>query len=184
MVRGLLQHPKRRGEWVELNFMTRVAGLDLQVLKPWGDSARYDVGVERRRRGWRSRKVQVKSTMCRAKGSGRSYVCSVHPNQNGRAYRRGEFDFLAAYVIPEDVWYIIPAPVVMKGNMNMLVLSPSVPGHRYERYKEAWHLLTGKRTKKRRRKGVVVRRRKAQPQRTGRSTKEDFSSVIGPVCRS
>jgi len=37
-------------------------------------------------------------------GSKRSYVCSVHPNQNGHAYRKVEFDFLAAYVIPEHVW--------------------------------------------------------------------------------
>ena len=79
--------------------------------------------------------------MCLSKNSEHSYVCSVHPNQRGRAYRRKEFDFLAAYVIPEDVWYIFPASVVMKGTMNMVILSPSVPGHRYERFKEAWHLL-------------------------------------------
>lgn len=158
MGRGLMRHPKRRGEWVELDFMTRVAGLDLQVLKPWGDSARYDVGVERRR-GWRPWKVQVKSTMCMSKGSRRSYVCSVHPNQNGRAYRRGEFDFLAAYVIPEDVWYIIPAHVVMKGRMNMLILSPSIAGHRYERYMEAWHLLMAEPGKRRRLRGARLRRK-------------------------
>ena len=151
MGRGLMRHPKRRGEWVELDFMTRVAGLDLQVLKPWGDSTRYDVGVERGR-WWRPWKVQVKSTMCLSKGSLRSYVCTVHPNQNGRAYRRGEFDFLAAYVIPEDVWYILPAHVVMKGKMNMVILSPSIPGHRYERYKEAWHLLMREPGRMRRRK--------------------------------
>jgi len=139
---GLRKNPKRRGEWVELQFMARVAGLGLQVSKPWGDSARYDVGVERR--GRRAVKVQVKSTMCRAKGSRWSYACAVHPNQNGRPYRRKEFDFLAAYVIPEDVWYIFPARVVMNGKMNMVVLSPSVPGHRHEAYREAWHLLTGR----------------------------------------
>jgi hypothetical protein len=148
---GLIRNPKRRGEWVELKFMARVAGLDLEVSKPWGDSARYDVGVEGRgRRGRRAWKVQVKSTMCFSKKSRRSYVCAVHPNQKGHAYRRGEFDFLAAYVIPEDVWYIVPARVVMKGTMNMMVLSPSVPGHRYERYKEAWHLLTAAPKRRRR----------------------------------
>lgn len=146
---GLIRNPKRRGEWVELKFMERAAGLELQVYKPWGDSARYDVGVEWRGRQW---KVQVKSTMCLSKHSTHSYVCAVHPNQKGRPYRRKEFDFLAAYVIPEDVWYIIPASVVMKGTMNMVVLSPSVPGHRYERFKEAWHLLTGPGSVRRRRR--------------------------------
>lgn len=136
---GLKRNPKRRGEWVELKFMERAAGLELEVSKPWGDSARYDVGVEC---CGRQSKVQVKSTMCLSKHSEHSYVCTVHPNQNGRPYHRNEFDFLAAYVIPEDVWYIFPASVVLKGTMNMLILSPSVPGHRYERFKEAWHLLT------------------------------------------
>lgn len=157
---GLIRNPKRRGEWVELKFMERAAGLELQVYKPWGDSARYDVGVEWRGKQW---KVQVKSTMCLSKHSEHSYVCSVHPNQRGRAYRKKEFDFLAAYVIPEDVWYIIPASVVMKGTMNMVVLSPSVPGHRYERFKEAWHLLTG------RLPGEVRRRRRSRKRRPTRS---------------
>src|SRR5580704_1147684 len=148
---GLIRNPKRRGEWVELKFMERAAGLELEVSKPWGDSARYDVGVERH---GRQSKVQVKSTMCLSKKSERSYVCAVHPNQKGRPYKQKEFDFLAAYVIPEDVWYIIPASVVMKGTMNMVILSPSVPGHRYERFKEAWHLLTGS-----------VRRRQRWPRR-------------------
>jgi hypothetical protein len=141
--------------------MERVAGLDLQVSKPWGDSARYDVLVERR--GKRPQKVQVKSTMCLSKRSRRSYVCAVHPNQNGHPYRRNEFDFLAAYVIPEDAWYIFPARVVMKGRMNMVILSPSVPGHRYERYKEAWHLLTGRKRRGRIRQTRPRSRRQLLP---------------------
>ena len=153
---GLIRNPKRRGEWVELKFMERAAGLELQVYKPWGDSARYDVGVEWRGRQW---KIQVKSTMCLSKHSEHSYVCAVHPNQKGRPYRRKEFDFLAAYVIPEDVWYIIPASVVMKGTMNMVVLSPSVPGHRYERFKEAWHLLRSSEAASAKRRRRLPRRR-------------------------
>ena len=146
---GLIRNPKRRGEWVELKFMERAMGLELQVYKPWGDSARYDVGVEYR---GRQLKIQVKSTMCLSKHSTHSYVCAVHPNQKGHPYRRKDFDFLAAYVIPEDVWYIFPASVVLKGTMNMLVLSPSVAGHRYERFKEAWHLLTAVRRRRRSRR--------------------------------
>ena len=134
---GLKRNPKRRGEWVELKFMERAAGLELQVSKPWGDSARYDVGVEC---CGRQSKVQVKSTMCLSKHSEHSYVCTVHPNQNGRPYRRKEFDFLAAYVIPADVWYIVPAKVAtaLKGN---IWLSPHKKGHKYELFLEAWELL-------------------------------------------
>jgi PD-(D/E)XK endonuclease len=134
----IIENPKERGEWAELQFMAAAAGHRLRVAKAWGDSARYDVVVES---GGRLLRVQVKSTVCRSKSSRRSYVCAVHPNLKTQPYRRWEFDFLAAYVIPEDVWYIIPSRAVVKGNMGMIVLSPGNAKHKYGRYKEAWHLL-------------------------------------------
>lgn len=132
-----ISNPKQRGEWAEAQFMAKAAGHGLAVSKPWGESARYDFIVET---AGRLLRVQVKSTLCRNK---RSYACSVHPNLRTRPYSAGEFDFLAAYVIPEDVWYIVPSKVVAKGKMGMIILSPSIPGHRYETYLEAWHLLRG-----------------------------------------
>lgn len=142
----VIDNPKERGEWAELQFMAKAAGQGLRVAKAWGDSARYDVVVES---GGRLLRVQVKSTVCRSKSSRRSYVCTVHPNLRTRPYARGEFDFLAAYVIPADVWYIIPSKVVVRGNMGMIVLSPFHARHKYRRYKEAWHLLrrSGRRRK-------------------------------------
>ena len=47
----------------------------------------------------------------------------------------------SAYVIPEDVWYIIPAKLVVKGKMGLVSLSPGIRGHKYEKYAEAWELL-------------------------------------------
>ena len=52
-------HPKKRGEWVELQFVARAAHHGLTVSKPWGDTARYDFIVEH---GGRFQRVQVKST--------------------------------------------------------------------------------------------------------------------------
>jgi hypothetical protein len=132
---------KHRGEWAELAFMAEAASRGFNVAKPWGDSSRYDVAVENHGRFLR---VQVKSTACR---QGRSYACSVRPNLHGRPYKKNQFDFLAAYVVPEDVWYIIPARLVVHGRMGMVILSPSLPGHKYEPYLEAWHLLHGKLTR-------------------------------------
>jgi hypothetical protein len=43
---NLIKNPKRRGEWAELRFMAAAAEHGLSVSKPWGDSERYDVGVE------------------------------------------------------------------------------------------------------------------------------------------
>jgi hypothetical protein len=51
-----------------------------------------------------------------------------------------EIDFVAAYLIPLDLWYIIPARVVatLKGS---IWLAPWKRQSKYERYLEAWHSL-------------------------------------------
>ena len=85
----LIKHPKRRGEWVELQFMARAAAHGLTVSKPWGDSARYDFAVEH---GGRFSRVQVKSTYFYRPGAG--YVCKFLP-RNG-SYSRKDIEFLAA----------------------------------------------------------------------------------------
>ena len=50
---------KRMGEQAEAAFLHKVTGMGLTVLKPWGDSERYDLVVGSGKRLWR---VQVKST--------------------------------------------------------------------------------------------------------------------------
>lgn len=130
----MISNCKQRGEWAELRFMARASENGLTVAKPWGESARYDVAVEHDGVFVR---VQVKSTVYRV---GNSYICNVRPDSHEHPYTERQIDFLAAYVIPEDVWYILPArvAVALKGN---IWLSPLKPGHKYERYKEAWGLL-------------------------------------------
>jgi len=66
---------------------------------PYGDSARYDFAIEYQGRFLR---VQVKSTKYKRFGS---YICHTTSNQ---PYRANQIDFIAAYVIPLDVWYILP----------------------------------------------------------------------------
>ena len=52
---------KPRGEWAELLFMARAAEHGLRVIKPYGESGRYDCVVES---GGRFLRVQVKATSC------------------------------------------------------------------------------------------------------------------------
>jgi len=126
---------KERGEWAEMRFMTRAAEEGLRVSKPWGDSARYDFAVEDKGRFLR---IQVKSTVCR---SGDGYQCSIQPPAVvSQRYTGEQVDFFAAYVIPEDVWYILPAELVV-GLASRIQLSPKCKKQRYAPYKEAWHLL-------------------------------------------
>jgi hypothetical protein len=129
---------KERGEWVELQFMARAVRLGFKVSKPWGDSSAYDVGVES---GSRILRVQVKSTDFR---TGTGYLCGFKPGEKSRRYTTKRLDLFAAYVIPEDVWYVIPASVVLK-KKGGLMLRPverleDVRCH-YESYREAWSLL-------------------------------------------
>jgi PD-(D/E)XK endonuclease len=95
-----IKHAKRRGEWAEMRFMAAAAEHGLSVNKPWGEMAQYDFVVEH---GARFLRVQVKSTTFKDRGG---YSCSVRPCRG--AYAGNSFDFVAVYVIPEDVWFIIP----------------------------------------------------------------------------
>lgn len=132
----MIQDSKRRGEWVEMQFMARAAAHDLIVSKPWGDSSRYDFAVDNDKDFFR---VQVKST-CRWKNT--AYLCHVMSRVMGRdiPYLPGQIDFVAAYIIPEDIWYVLPASV-LKRNMVVISLNPHRPAHKYFRYMEAWRLL-------------------------------------------
>jgi PD-(D/E)XK endonuclease len=128
-----IKHPKVRGEWAELQFMARAAEQGLQVIKPWGETARYDFVVDHEGRFVR---VQVKSTMFKDRGG---YSCTVRGSRG--PYTGDAFDFLAAYLIPEDVWYIIPAAKFW--GQGSIALYPELKDSKYGPYKEAWHLLRG-----------------------------------------
>jgi hypothetical protein len=138
----LIKHPKKRGEWVELHFMARAASHGFTISKPWGDCARFDFIVS-----WRKvlHRIQVKSTLKRST-SRPGYVChtasrSGHPRQgSGRGYSAKEIDFFAFYVIPEDIWYIVPVTEVRRVRWAVY-LNPQNRKSRYFRFKENWGLL-------------------------------------------
>jgi len=127
----MIRHAKARGEWAEMRFMMRAAELGFRVTKPWGDNAPYDFILEYHGRFYR---VQVKCTMFQR---GRSYKC--HLDSNGVAYTSDQIDFIAAYVIPTNTWYILPIAKV-EGHPDIL-LTPDNQRSRYAKYREAWHLM-------------------------------------------
>jgi hypothetical protein len=139
-----LENRKRRGEWVELQFMARAASHGFTVSKPWGDSARYDFVVESGAGVFH--RVQVKGTTFQNRSNGCSpngYQCRVSSTSSdgtSREYRASEIDFFACFIIPLDVWYILPISELSLSHSSVL-LDPGRFSNRYAKFLEAWHLL-------------------------------------------
>jgi hypothetical protein len=129
-----IRHPKARGEWAEMCFLPRATEEGLCVSKPWGDNDSYDAVTEYRRK---FNRVQVKCTIYKLRGA---YVCRVAASHV--PYTIEQIDFIAAYVIPIDTWYILPLKAVE--GQEAIVITPDLEGSKYWKYREAWHLLKRK----------------------------------------
>ena len=127
-------HPKLRGEWAEVHFLARASEHGLRVSKPYGDCLPYDFIVEH---GGRMLRVQVKSTSYQCPGY-TGYKCFVKPTK-GKRYCNNDIDFIAACILPEDIWYIIPFRALT--TKNTVHLDPHNPRNRYRQFREAWNLL-------------------------------------------
>ncbi len=125
---------KLRGEWAELQFMARAAGMGFRIAKPLGDSYRWDVVVEHE---FGFRRVQIKCTSQRVDNG---YLCGTYTSK-GHLYTASEIDFLAVYVIPEDIWYIIPISTLAGAYHAFLNPHPRRGVGKFEKYREAWDLL-------------------------------------------
>ncbi len=136
---GRLRDCKERGEWAELYFMMLAAGLGMKVSKPFGDSGRYDVGVENRVPSVRGRvlRVQVKSTIYKRRNG--EYSLNVMGPQRQK-YEPGTVDYFAILLIPVDWWYILPFEVMGRTNSS-IHFTPTGKRQKYGEYREAWDLL-------------------------------------------
>jgi hypothetical protein len=85
--------------------------------------------------------VQVKSTVLQ---QGEAYRCVIRSRV--KLYTAKDIDFLACYLVPEDLWYIIPRDQAVRAH-SRLYLNPYVRSNSYFRYLEAWHLLQRPRPK-------------------------------------
>ncbi len=131
-----IKQRKQRGEWAELRFMARASEQGLLVSKPWGDTSRYDFIVEH---AGKLMRVQVKSTTFRRYRQ-RSYICTLCATE-GQPYTTGQIDFVAAYIIPKNIWFIFPVAAIL--NYTQLTLSPHMKVSKNGPYQEAWHLMCG-----------------------------------------
>ncbi len=125
---------KKRGEAAETAFLARATYLGFSVLHPWGESNHYDAAVHLGRKMLR---VQVKSAAAFHDG----YTIKA-TGANGHVYTAEEIDFLVGYIVPKDIWYIIPVDAVgSQGTIKFRPHSRRRVRPIYERYREVWCLL-------------------------------------------
>jgi len=120
---------KARGEAAEAVFLARAATFGFGVAKPWGDSEPYDFILDSGHNFWA---VQVKSTTRYAESRYR-----VKATGSTDPYTRDQIDFLIAYIIPENLWYVVPSREL--GTRKGLRFYPhGTTKSELEIYREAW----------------------------------------------
>ena len=131
------KNTKITGERSEAGFLYKAAYLEFGIAKPWGDSLRYDFILDN---GGRLHRIQVKCT--EAIRAGAYETRATYTTGKGRApYTKKDIDFIAAHVVPLDIWYIIPVEVCTPAPMLRFYPHRKARKMRLESYREAWHLL-------------------------------------------
>ena len=121
----------RKGDADEAAFVAQACEYDFRVAKPWGNIDPYDVLVGMGRGFWR---VQVK----RASQDGGKYEARA----GGRTsiYTKDDIDFIAAHLVQENIWYIVPVEA-FEGRTTLTFNPRPRRKAKYEKYREAWCLL-------------------------------------------
>jgi hypothetical protein len=143
---------KQRGEISESQFFAKAVHMGFGVAKPWGDSDPYDFILDAG--GARLQRVQLKSAFkCSSEGG---YTTNATGNDYTRPYTKDDVDVLVAYIVPEDAWYIIPIEAFEDiGGMKLFPASRRRRS-RFEKYREAWCLLSCKKERLKRRPRLRV----------------------------
>lgn len=127
-------NPRARGEWAEAAFLKKALTLGFAVCRPFCEHYRFDFVLVSP--SGHTCRIQVKSSWVKASDDG----YRLRLSHAGFAYGSNDIDFFAAYIGPEDAWYIIPVTDVTSRNAAFFPHNPGTRS-RWERYREAWHLL-------------------------------------------
>jgi hypothetical protein len=137
----LRPNTKRTGERSEAAFLYQASQRHFAICKPWGDSERYDFILDNRPQPeLHLFRVQIKCTDCLRADAYETRA--TYTTGKGRAvYTKRDIDFIAAHVVPLDIWYIIPVEVCTPQPMLRFYPHRRAKKMRLEKYREAWHLL-------------------------------------------
>jgi hypothetical protein len=135
--------PKRMGELSELDFLRKTMGMGMIVSKPWGDSYRYDFVCDT----WRLWRVQVRSTEFRFGARGFAVHASVYVGRKIVGLTEKDCDVIVAYIVSRDIWYVVPIKAVVPRKNLWFYPDGSKKGAKFEKYREAWWVMMGKKKK-------------------------------------
>jgi len=130
---------KSLGEMAEFAFQYKAASLGFGMAKPLGDNQPFDFILSSGQRLWR---VQVKSTFRQSREG--EYVFRATRAAIGgriRRYTADVIDVVAGWVMPLDVWYIIPARAFVPRISLSVYPERGGEAGQYEAFREAWCLL-------------------------------------------
>ncbi len=129
-----MRDEKHRGDWAETAFAAKAMGQGLSVCQPLGENEPFDFVVFNVRRSMN--RVQVKSAWKRWHGK-----YQITCGRGG--FRRRDLDFVVVAIPDCDVWYVIPIDAL--AGTRGAAFAPHNPKskRKFEKYREAWHLLTG-----------------------------------------
>jgi hypothetical protein len=132
---------KQRGELAEIAFLHKAAAFGFGVAKPYGDSERYDFILDSGERLWRVQVKSVAATYPPGSHGYRTASCHSRGSCKDLPYTANEIDFFVAYIVPRDIWYIVPVELVTPVLGMCFYPSGCRIGGRFEPYREAWHLM-------------------------------------------
>lgn len=137
LVNAKMNERKLDGEEAEASFLLQAIRRGLRVAKPHGDSSKYDLIVDS---SSRLSRVQVKSAANEARPNTYNINLTSGGPKNRRPYSCAECDFIAAYIKPLDIWYILPmAEIAEVTSISFNPLADNVS--KYNQYEGAWHLF-------------------------------------------
>jgi hypothetical protein len=132
---------KRTGERSEAAFLYQASQRRFAISKPWGDSERYDFILDNRPQPQvHLFRIQIKCTDS-LRADAYETRATYEFSHRHIPYTKRDIDFIAAHVVPLNLWYIIPVEVCTPQPMLRFYPHRQAKQMRLEKYREAWNLL-------------------------------------------
>ena len=123
-----------QGRYAEQIFIVEAMKRGLHIYKPVCDVNGIDFIIQLRKK---LIKIQVKSTSVEKSNRPNTYQVCVRKGYDCTHYT-DEFNYLAAFIIPLNTFYIIP---IKELNKTTIGINPNSNKCKFFKYKEAWNLI-------------------------------------------